>query len=101
MSVFKAQTPFVEQENGLARRQGLMSDGATAWELKFAAGIFDQLQKHTYPQQIRILSGVFEFTVGGDVHTLVAQETLLIPADTPFGCFCLDAGTLLEIQQHV
>lgn len=101
MSVFKSQLPFEQLDNGLARRQGLMSDGSTAWEVQFAAGTFDQLQKRPYPQQIRILSGIFEFTVGSDVQTLIAQETLTIPAATVFGCFCLDDGTLLEIQQNV
>ncbi len=100
MSVFKSQLAFELLDNGLARRQGLMSDGSTAWEVKLTAGTFDQLQKRPYPQQIRILSGIFEFTVGSDVHTLIAEETLLIPAATVFGCFCLDDGILLEIQYN-
>ncbi len=29
----------------------------------------------------------------------MTQETLTIPAATVFGCFCLDDGVLLEIQQ--
>jgi hypothetical protein len=33
------------------------------------------------------------------VQTLIAQETLSIPASTVFGCFCLDDGVLLEIQK--
>ncbi len=51
MSVFKSQLPFEQLDNGLARRQGLMSDGSTAWEVKFAAGTFDQLQKRPTPSK--------------------------------------------------
>jgi quercetin dioxygenase-like cupin family protein len=100
MLIFKAETPFECLDNGLARREGRMSDQTPATEVKFTAGAFGQLQKRPYPQQIRIISGEFEFTVGNDIHTILAEETLLIPAATPFGCFCLVAGSLLEIPQH-
>ncbi|WP_431222553.1 cupin [Serratia sp. L9] len=98
MLVFKAQTPFKDLDNGLSRCQGMMSDNSPASEVKFETGAFGQLQKQPYPQQIRIISGEFEFTIGSTVHIAIAGETLAIPAATLFGCFCLVAGSLLEIQ---
>ncbi|AHG22370.1 cupin [Chania multitudinisentens RB-25] len=100
MLTFKAETSFECLGDGVSRRIGVMSDQTPAAEVKFAAGAFGQLQKHPHPQHIQVISGEFEFTVGNAIHTLLAGETLLIPAITPFGCFCLVAGSLLEIPQN-
>ncbi|QUY50378.1 cupin [Serratia plymuthica] len=97
MLTFTAETPFEKLDNGLLRRQGTMSDGAHAAEIKFEAGTFGQLQKRLHPLQTRVVSGEFEFTVGSDTQIVVAGETIVIPANTASGCFCLTAGTLLEI----
>lgn len=97
MLTFTAETPFETLDNGLIRRQGVMSDGARATEVKFGAGTFGQLQKRAHSLQTRVVSGEFEFTVGSDTQVVVAGETIAIPANTASGCFCLIAGTLLEI----
>lgn len=97
MLTFTAETPFEKLDNGLVRRQGMMSDGARATEVKFEAGTFGQLQKRAHALQTRVVCGEFEFTVGGDTQIAVAGETIAIPANTASGCFCLTAGTLLEI----
>ncbi|MEE4410113.1 MULTISPECIES: cupin [unclassified Serratia (in: enterobacteria)] len=97
MLTFTAETPFEKLDNGLLRRQGIMNDGTRATEVKFEAGTFGQLQKRAHSLQTRVVSGEFEFTVGGDTQILVAGETIVIPANTASGCFCLAAGTLLEI----
>ncbi|MDW5499398.1 hypothetical protein R6Y99_06285 [Pseudomonas lundensis] len=97
MLTFTAETPFEKLDNGLTRRQGVMSDGARATEVKFDAGTFGQLQKRADSLQTQVVSGEFEFTVGNDTQVVVAGETILIPANTASGCFCLTAGTLWEI----
>lgn len=97
MLTFTAETPFEKLDNGLLRRQGIMSNGAQAAEVKFEAGTFGQLQKREHSLQTQVVAGEFEFTVGGDTQILVAGETIVIPANTASGCFCLTAGTLLEI----
>lgn len=98
MLVFKAESPFEDLDTGLTRRRGRISDGSAACEVKFVAGAFSQLQKRPYPQQIHIISGEFEFTVGSDIFIVTAGETLSIPGASLFGCFCLAEGALLEIQ---
>ncbi|MGO2465855.1 MAG: cupin [Serratia proteamaculans] len=97
MLTFTAETPFEKLDNGLIRRQGVMSNGARAAEVKFDAGTFGQLQKRDYALQTQVVSGEFEFTVGNDSQVVVAGETIEIPANTASGCFCLTAGTLWEI----
>ncbi|CAI0757875.1 cupin domain-containing protein [Serratia entomophila] len=97
MTTFIAKTAFQPLDNGLARREGTMSDGLAAVEVRFAAGAFGQLQKRDRALQTRVLSGEFEFTVGGDTQILLTGETLEVPANVASGCFCLAAGTLLEI----
>lgn len=45
MTTFTAKTAFLPLDNGLARREGVMSDGSPAAEVRFEAGAFGQLQK--------------------------------------------------------
>ncbi|WP_129544169.1 cupin domain-containing protein [Serratia sp. 1D1416] len=97
MTTFIAKTAFQPLDNGLARREGTMSDGLAAVEVRFDAGAFGQLQKRDCALQTRVLSGEFEFTVGGDQHLLTAGESIEIAARVASGCFCLAAGSLLEI----
>jgi quercetin dioxygenase-like cupin family protein len=97
MLKFIAATPFHSLDNGLARREGKMSDGAAAAQVRYDAGAFGQLQKHPHGLQTQVLSGEFEFTVGSDIFVAIAGESITIPAEVASGCFCLTAGTLLEI----
>lgn len=83
----------------LARREGVMSDGSPAAEVRFEAGAFGQLQKPPHARQTRVISGEFEFTLGGDTRVVRAGESLILPANVASGCFCLSAGVLLEIPQ--
>jgi len=46
-----------------------------------------------------VISGEFEFTLGGDTRIVRAGESLILPANVASGCFCLSAGVLLEIPQ--
>jgi quercetin dioxygenase-like cupin family protein len=97
---FSANTSFTSSpENGLARREGTMSDGSPAAEVRFEAGAFGQLQKPPHALQTQVISGEFEFTLGGDTRVVRAGESLILPANVASGCFCLSAGVLLEIPQ--
>ncbi|HCD1614763.1 TPA: cupin [Serratia marcescens] len=99
MTTFTAKTAFLPLDNGLARREGVMSDGSPAAEVRFEAGAFGQLQKPAHALQTRVISGEFEFTLGGDTRIVRAGESLILPANVASGCFCLSAGMLLEIHQ--
>ncbi|OKB65768.1 cupin [Serratia marcescens] len=99
MTTFTAKTAFLPLDNGLSRREGVMSDGAPAAEVRFEAGAFGQLQKHPHALQTRVVSGEFEFTLGGDARVVRAGESLTLPANVASGSFCLSAGVLLEIPQ--
>lgn len=98
MTTFTAKTAFLPLDNGLARREGVMSDGSPAAEVRFEAGAFGQLQP-AHARQTRVISGEFEFTLGGDTRIVRAGESLTLPANVASGCFCLSAGVLLEIPQ--
>ncbi|WON78752.1 cupin [Serratia sp. UGAL515B_01] len=100
MLVFKAESLFEDLGNGTASRQVRVDDNTCARELTFMAGAFGQLRKLHRPQQVCVISGEFEFTIGNDIHILVAGENRNIPAATLFGCFCLVEGSLLEIPQN-
>ncbi|VEI71023.1 cupin [Serratia rubidaea] len=98
MLKFIAASAFSTPDNGQSRREGQLSDGRTAAEVRFDAGAFGQLQKRDVAVQIRVIDGEFEFTVGSDILQLQAGESVTVAAQVPSGCFCLAAGTLLEIS---
>ena len=100
MTTFTAKTAFLPLDNGLARREGVMSDGSPAAEVRFEAGAFGQLQSPARAAN-PVISGEFEFTLGGDTRVVRAGESLILPANVASGCFCLSAGVLLEIPQRV
>ena len=77
-----------------------MSDGSPAAEVRFEAGAFGQLQSPARAAN-PVISGEFEFTLGGDTRVVRAGESLILPANVASGCFCLSAGVLLEIPQRV
>ncbi|MEB6336770.1 cupin domain-containing protein [Serratia rhizosphaerae] len=97
MLKFIAASAFTTPDNGQSRREGQLSDGRVAAEVRFEAGAFGQLKKRADAVHIRVIDGDFEFTVGSDILLLQAGESVAVPAQVPSGCFCLSAGTLLEI----
>lgn len=77
-----------------------MSYGLSAAEVRSNNGVFCQLQKPGRAQITRVISGEFEFIVGGDTQTPIAGESVAIPAIVASGCFCVAAGILLVVTQR-
>lgn len=65
-------------------------------EVHFADGAIGPLHSHPHEQLTFVLSGEFEFTIGGVTKIVKAGDTLYKEPNIVHGCTCLKAGVLLD-----
>lgn len=65
--------------------------------LWFEKGAVGNLHRHPHVQATYILSGVFEFRIGGEKKIVRAGDTLYDESNILHGAVCLEAGELLDI----
>ena len=65
--------------------------------LRFAKGAVGALHSHPHVQITYIVSGVFEFDIGGKKVVLHAGDSTFKQPDIVHGAVCLEAGELLDI----
>ena len=56
-----------------------------------------KLHHHPHTQITYVVSGRFEFTIGGVKHVVAKGDTLLKQNGVEHGCVCLEEGVLLDI----
>jgi len=83
--------------NGVVRRILAYNDGLMCVENKFEQGAVGSLHSHPHTQITYVQSGVFEFTIDGETHTVRQGDTLLKEDGVVHGCVCVEAGILLDI----
>ena len=66
-------------------------------ENTFRTGAVGALHSHPHTQITYVASGVFEFTIGDEVHTVKQGDTLLKENGVIHGCICKEAGVLVDI----
>ena len=96
MFIFHKETTLEDLGNGVTRRI-LAHDGKMmAVEVNFEQGAIGPMHNHPHEQLTYVLSGEFEFTIGGEKHVVGAGDTLYKQPNIMHGCVCLKAGTLLD-----
>ncbi|QNK34787.1 cupin domain-containing protein [Serratia sp. JUb9] len=96
MFVFKQDTRLETLGDGVSRRILAHGGGMMAVEVHFLAGAVGPLHSHPHEQLTYVLSGRFEFTIGGETHQVSAGDTLYKRPHVVHGCVCLEAGVLLD-----
>lgn len=66
-------------------------------ENHFQTGAVGKLHHHPHTQITYVVSGKFEFNIGGEKHIVAKGDTLLKQHGVEHGCVCLEAGILLDI----
>ena len=82
---------------GVTRRVLAYTDGLMCVENTFETGAVGALHSHPHTQITYVVSGVFQFTVEGETHTVRTGDTILKEDGVVHGCTCLEAGVLLDI----
>ena len=89
----RAEAELVRE--GLTKRILSYDDELMVEELVFEAGVSSAMHSHGPVQIPYVKSGVFRFTVDGDVTTLREGDTAYMGPDVPHRVTCVEAGTLV------
>lgn len=83
--------------DGVVRKVLAYCDGMMCVENHFEQGAIGKMHNHPHTQITYVASGAFEFTIGDEVKTVKAGDTLLKQDGVMHGCVCLEKGILVDI----
>ncbi len=83
--------------NGLKRKVTAYNENLMSVEVHFEEGAIGALHSHEHEQITYIMSGEFEFSVGGQKKVLKAGDSAYKQPNLEHGALCLKAGVLLDI----
>ncbi len=82
---------------GVKRKITACHDNLMCVEVHFEKGAVGAMHSHPHEQITYIISGEFEFNIGGDKKILKAGDSTFKQPDIEHGAVCLKAGVLLDI----
>ena len=88
--------PWVAAGDGVRRRVLAETPEAMTVQVEFQTDAVGEPHNHPHVQTVFVASGRFEFTICGEVRTVAAGDSLVIPSNEMHGCRCLEAGTLID-----
>lgn len=80
--------------------EGAPHAGVSVFVTRTPPGAFVPLHVHPYPETFVLLAGHGRWTRGEDAVELLADEVLVVPADTPHGFRNLGDESLLVVSVH-
>ncbi len=86
-----------ECAKGVRRKILSYTDELMCVENHFETGAEGALHHHPHTQITYVVSGRFEFTVGGEKKVVGAGDSMLKKDGVEHGCVCLEEGILLDI----
>lgn len=89
--------PAKEVGEGVTRKVLAHNDNLMVCELFFQKGAIGALHSHEHEQCTYIISGKFEFNIGGKKVVLQAGDSTYKEPGIVHGAVCLEAGKLLDI----
>ena len=95
--VFHKDAAVASGGEGVVRRVLAYSKDLMCVENTFAQGAVGALHSHPHTQITYVVSGTFEFEIGGEKKTVRAGDTMLKTDGVVHGCVCKEAGVLLDI----
>ncbi|MFV0545883.1 MAG: cupin domain-containing protein [Bacteroides sp.] len=79
------------------KRQILGYDGQVMLvKIKFEKGAVGAAHAHYHTQTTYVVSGKFEFTIGGEKKIVSGGDGLYMEPDILHGCVCLEPGVLID-----
>jgi quercetin dioxygenase-like cupin family protein len=92
-----ASLPVKEIFGGTIRGRYAHLERTTIGEVELSAGAVVPVHQHPHEQTTYVLSGRFEFNVGGETTVLEPGMAALIPGHTPHGAKALTACRVLDV----
>ena len=94
--VYNAEVEARDLGGGVTRKVLGYGDDLMCCELHFEKGSMGALHHHPHTQCSYVVSGAFEFTIGGVKKVVRAGDSLFKLPEVEHGCVCLEAGVLLD-----
>lgn len=94
---FSNESELEDLGNGIKRRMSAFHDNLMCVEVHFEKGAVGALHSHPHEQISYVLSGEFEFNIGGVKKVVKAGDSTFKQPDIEHGAVCLKAGVLLDI----
>lgn len=95
--MFESQTEWEQTSDKGVTRQVMGYNGQVMMvKVKFEKGASGAAHTHYHTQVTYVVSGKFEFTIGGKTKVVSAGDALYMGPDVKHGCKCLEAGLLID-----
>lgn len=94
---YSADSAASSAGEGITRKVLAHADSLMVCELSLAAGSVAAAHSHPEDQVSYIVSGRFEFTIGGEKVVIGPGDTAYMPGDIVHSVLCLEEGVLLDI----
>ena len=95
--VFHENTLAQSGGENVVRRILAYCDGLMCVENTFEEGAIGKLHSHPHTQITYVVSGKFEFEIGGVKKVVTAGDSMFKKDAVVHGCVCLEEGVLLDI----
>ncbi|GAB7218324.1 cupin domain-containing protein [Vibrio comitans] len=96
MFIYSQNIELEDLGEGVKRKILAHSENMMTVEVHFDEGAIGAMHSHPHEQITYVLSGEFEFTIGGESKIVKAGDTMYKKPDVVHGCTCLKAGVLLD-----
>lgn len=94
---FNGEIDLEECAPGVKRRILAYTDELMCVENHFEKGAVGALHQHPHTQITYVVSGRFEFEIGGEKKIVGPGDSMLKKDSIQHGCVCLEEGILLDI----
>lgn len=95
--LFGDQVPVERVGDGVSRQVLGFDESILMARASFEQGAEGYVHAHPHSQVTYVESGVFEFSIGSESHTLKAGDSTYIPPNVDHGATCLESGVLLDV----
>lgn len=95
--VFASEIKEEPVDKGLNRKILGYEPSLMLVEARFEEGAEGYVHRHPHAQLAYVLSGQFDFTIGGETRRLGPGDCAYIPSNVDHGAMCQEAGVLLDI----
>lgn len=96
MSAPSQRSAWVSTGKGVERQVLAHDPELMVVEFRFEESGVGALHHHVHTQSTFVKSGVFDFTIGGETHRLLAGDSVVIPSNVEHGCVAIEAGSLID-----
>ncbi|MCE5205262.1 MAG: cupin domain-containing protein [Porphyromonadaceae bacterium] len=95
--LFQDNTEWKPAGPGMQRQVMGYDEQIMLVKVKFQEGAVGAMHSHTHSQTTYVASGIFEFTVDGEIKVVKEGDGIYISPNLPHGTKCIEAGVLIDV----